>query len=143
MHRMQTVAKFVFASLIAAGLGVQSPQAEEKKEEYVSTAEVKTLLQKPLPGVTGKAITILDATVPPNWVGGRHYHSGPVYVVVKEGAFRIDQDGKPPQIIESGEAFEEPIGTSMQAMNPSASKASRFLLIQVNDEGEPLMYKSD
>lgn len=145
MKPFQTTAKLALAGAIVAGaIGVQALQAEEKekKQEYVSTAEVKTLVKEPLPGIAGKILTILDAKVPPNWLGGRHYHSGPVFVVVQEGAFRIDVDGKPPHTINAGEAYVEPIGTPMLARNPSSSELARFLVIQVTNEGEPLMYKS-
>jgi quercetin dioxygenase-like cupin family protein len=145
MKRLATGLSLTLAGSIAAGaLGVQSLHAQEKKkEEYVSTAEIKTLVQKPLPEMEGKQITILDVTAQPGWTGGRHYHSGPVFVVVKEGAFTIEVDGKPQHTIKAGEVYEEPIGTPMLAKNLNTAEPTKFLVIQVSNAGEPLMYKSE
>jgi quercetin dioxygenase-like cupin family protein len=145
MKRLAAGLSLALAGSIAAGaLGVQALYAQEKKkEEYVSTAEIKTLVQKPLPEMEGKQITILDVTAPPGWTGGRHYHSGPVFVVVKEGAFTIEVDGKPQHTIKAGEAYEEPIGTPMLAKNLNTAEPAKFLVIQVSNAGEPLMYKAE
>jgi quercetin dioxygenase-like cupin family protein len=145
MKRLATGLSLALAGSIAAGtLGVQAPDAQEKKkEEYVSTAEIKTLVQKPLPEMEGKQIAILDVTAPPGWTGGRHYHSGPVFVVVKEGAFTIEVDGKPQHTIKAGEVYEEPIGTPMLAKNLNTAEPAKFLVIQLSNAGEPLMYKAE
>jgi quercetin dioxygenase-like cupin family protein len=135
---------FVLIEAIAASaFGAFGVSAQEKKEVYVPAADVKTLLDKPLPGVEGQHVTILHGTFPTGWVGGKHYHSGPVYVYVLEGSFTVDEQGKPRQTITAGQLYEEPIGTSMQARNISASEPLKILLFQVNRHGEPLAYKAE
>ena len=130
---------------LALAVAINGPalHAAEKKEVYVSSAEQKTLLEKPLPGVEGKQMTIIHATVPPGWIGGKHHHTGPVYVYVLDGSFTIEEAGKARQTFKAGELYEEPIGTPMQARNMSASEPLRFLVIQVSRPGEPLMYKAE
>jgi quercetin dioxygenase-like cupin family protein len=76
-------------------------------------------------------------------VGGRHYHTGPVYVYVLEGRFTVDEQGKPRQTFTAGQLYEEPIGTPMQARNISASEPLKVLLFQVHGHGEPLAYKAE
>ena len=130
-------------AIAASAFGAFAVSAQEKKEAYVPTAEVKTLLDKPLPGVEGQQVTVLHGTFPPGWLGGRHYHSGPVYVYVLEGSFTVDEQGKPRQTITAGQLYEEPIGTPMQARNVNTSQPLKILLFQVNRHGEPLAYKAD
>src|SRR5262245_27429228 len=135
---------FVLIEAIAAGaFGGLGVSAQEKKEVYVPTADVKTLLDKPLPGVERQQVTILYGAFPAGWVGGMHYHSGPVYVYVLEGSFTVDEQGKPRQTITAGQLYEEPIGKPMQARNISASQPLKILLFQVNRQGEPLAYKAE
>jgi quercetin dioxygenase-like cupin family protein len=143
MHKVTIGASLILAAGIAAAIGGQVPYAAEKKEVYVSTAELTTLLDKALPGVDGMQITIVHGTVPPGWVGGKHYHTGPVYVYVLEGSFAIEEQGKPPQTFKAGELYQEPIGTPMQARNMSTSEPTKILAIQVNRQGEPMMYKAE
>src|SRR5262245_26568029 len=99
----------VIAAIAAGAFAAFEASAQEKKEVYVPSADVKTLHDKPLPGVAGKRVTILHGAFPADWVGGRHFHAGPVYVYVLEGAFTVDEQGKPRQTITAGQLYEEPI----------------------------------
>jgi quercetin dioxygenase-like cupin family protein len=121
-----------------------SVHAQRKtKEEYKSTAEIKTLLQEPVPGVEGKQLTILHVKAPPEWVGGKHYHTGPVYVFVLKSPFTVDEAGKGTQVFETGQVYEEPIGQPMQARNTDAGEPMEMLVVQISNPGEPLMYKAE
>ena len=132
----------VLVTAIAAGaIGAHVVSAQEKKEVYLPTADLKTLVEKPLHGIDGKHVTIVHGVFPVGWVGGRHYHTGPVYVYVIEGSFTVDEQGKPRQTFTAGQLYEEPIGTPMQARNISTSERLRILLFQVHAHGEPLAYK--
>jgi quercetin dioxygenase-like cupin family protein len=90
---------------------------------YVTTAERNVLVEKSLPGVEGKIISINRVKRPPKWVGGKHYHSGPTYVYVLEGTFTVEKKGKPAQTFGAGELYEETMGNPMQAFNKSADGA--------------------
>jgi quercetin dioxygenase-like cupin family protein len=114
---------------------------QNTKEEYKSTAEIKTLLQEPVPGVEGKQVTIMHVKAPPEWIGGKHYHTGPVYVYVLKGPFTVDEAGKGTQVFEAGQVYEEPIGQPMQAKNTNAGEPMEMLVVQISNKGEPLMYK--
>ena len=63
-------------AIAASAFGAFEVSAQEKKEAYVPAADVKTLLDKQLPGVEGQQVTILHGAFPAGWVGGMHYHSG-------------------------------------------------------------------
>jgi quercetin dioxygenase-like cupin family protein len=137
-----SLALVLMAAITASAIGVLAVSAQEKKEVYVPTADLKTLVDnKPLHGVDGKHVTILHGAFPAGWLGGRHYHTGPVYVYVLEGSFTIDEQGKSRQTFTVGQLYEEPIGTPMQARNISTSEQLKVLLFQVHGQGEPLAYK--
>jgi hypothetical protein len=85
----------------------------------------------------------LYAAEKPGWVGGKHYHTGPVYVYILEGSFATDEQGKERQTLKAGELYREPIGTPMQARNPNPSEPLKILVFQVGPKGEPLMIKVD
>ncbi len=131
---------FGLAAVIVAALSVN---AEEKKEEYVSKAERTTLSEKPLRGVEGEMISINRLKLPAGFVGGKHYHSGPVYVYIQKGTFKVEEEGGLVKTFKAGELYEEPVGKTMQAFNKSADEPIHLLVIQVYGKGEPLMYKAE
>jgi quercetin dioxygenase-like cupin family protein len=139
--------RVLWASLVGttAALWLSAPvHAQQKtKEEYKSTAEITTLLQEPVPGVEGKQLTILHVKAPPEWVGGKHYHTGPVYVYILNGPFTVDEAGKGTQVFEAGQVYEEPIGQPMQARNADAGEPMEMLVVQISNPGEPLMYEAE
>jgi quercetin dioxygenase-like cupin family protein len=67
----------------------------------------------------------------------------PVYVYVLEGAFTVDEQGRPHQTFKAGELYAEPIGTAMQAGNLSTSEPMKLLVIQVTPKCERPMYKAE
>jgi quercetin dioxygenase-like cupin family protein len=131
----------LITGITASTLGFLGVSAQEKKEPYLPTAALQTLVEKPLHGVDGKQVTILHGSFPAGWVGGKHYHTGPVYVYVLEGSFTVEEQGKPRQTFTAGQLYEEPIGTPMQARNIGTSEQLRILLFQVHAPGEPLAYR--
>jgi quercetin dioxygenase-like cupin family protein len=131
----------VAGGLIAASMGGQETLAAEK-EAYVSPgADKTTLINESLHGVKARIMTIDRHTMPAGWVGGKHYHTGPVYVYVLEGSFTIDEQGKERRTFKAGELYKEPIGAPMQARNLNASEPLKLLVFQVTPKGEPLMVK--
>jgi quercetin dioxygenase-like cupin family protein len=130
--------------IVIGALGVHTLAAQEKKEVYVPPgAEKRALVNEPLHGVADRIITVDQYTVPAGWVGGKHYHTGPVYVYVLEGSFTMDEQGMERHTFGAGELYKEPIGTPMQARNLNTSAPLKLLVFQVTPKGEPLVYKAD
>ena len=127
----------------AVALITHTALAQEQKEEYVSTAETNVLVEEALAGAEGKIVSINHFKMPAEWVGGKHYHSGPTYVYVLQGTLTIEEDGKPVQTFAAGDLYVEPIGNPMQAFNKSADEPIELLVFQVQNEGEPLMYQAE
>lgn len=137
------ISLMVAGGLMAAVIAGPDARATEK-EAYVSPgAGKKTLVNEPLHGVEAQIVTIDHLTVPPGWIGGKHYHSGPVYVYVLEGSFTIDEQGKERRTLKAGDLYKEPIGVTMQARNLNASEPLKILVFQVTPEGEPQMVKAE
>lgn len=135
---------FHLGLLAATALFPQAARAEEKKDVYVTpNAQKKSLVNEALHGAPEKQVTIDHYVLPAGWVGGKHYHAGPVYVYVLEGVLAMDEQGKPRQMFRAGDVYVEPIGVAMQGRNPSASASTKILVIQVTPKGEPLMYKAE
>jgi quercetin dioxygenase-like cupin family protein len=91
----------------------------------------------------GKIFSINHFTLPPEYVGGKHYHPGPTYLYVLKGTLTVEEEGKPTRTLETGQVFEETIGSPHRSSNQSADEPVEVLMIQVHNEGEPLMYQAE
>jgi quercetin dioxygenase-like cupin family protein len=132
---------FALPALIALTLaGVGDANAGE--QEYKPKATVTSLIETPLAGVKGKTVIIKHFEVPPGFVGGKHFHPGPVFVYVLEGAITIDTEATGRQTIKAGQLYQEPIGSVMQGRNLSTTDPAKFVVFQVGDEGKPMMIKA-
>jgi hypothetical protein len=121
---------FVLLAVLAVALtGLQDTSAGE--QEYKPKAKATSLLETPLAGVKGKS-----------FVGGKHFHPGPVFVYVLEGELTIDTEGTGRQTIKAGQLYQEPIRSVMQGRNLSTTDATKIVVFQVGDEGKPMMIKA-
>lgn len=141
MRRAARVLPWAIAIVVgASSIGLVYAQ---QKQEYVPRAETKKLVETALHGVAGKKVTIVQFKLSPEWMGGKHYHTGPVFVYVAKGALTIEEAGKPQQTFRAGQLYVEPIGQTMRGRNLSTKEAAEIVVFQVHGEGEPLMYKAD
>jgi quercetin dioxygenase-like cupin family protein len=107
-------------------------------QEY-APGEREQLVQDALPGVEGHDIAIQRVTFPGGWSSQKHTHAGPVYVYVLDGAFEVEIEGAEPRILSAGDLVAEPQDAPMVARNTSQEDPVTILLIQVSEEGRPLM----
>ncbi len=129
------------AAAVALGLfGVQSARAAE--QEYKPKEKATELIQEALPGVAGTKVIIKRFDLPPGHVGGKHFHPGPVYVYVVEGALTIETEGEGTRTISAGELYKEPLGRTMRARNLTTNDWLKIVVFQVGDEGKPMMIKA-
>ena len=123
-------------------LGFAGLQTADAQQEYVTKARVKTLYQAPLPGVEGKEMIVKHFAIPPEFVGGKHLHPGPVWVYVLEGVLTVELDGET-KTFSAGELYPEDIDAAMTGKNLSASDDLEILVFQVGDIGKPMMIKAE
>lgn len=143
MRRIAIAMSFLVMTCLMTQVTESNAAAVTKKEEYKSPGSImKLLLKEPLHGVKGEDITILHVAFPPGWVGGQHYHTGPVYVYVLNGTFVVHEKGKDPKTLSAGTLYREPIGNPMEAHNASTSEEADILVMQIGPKGEPLMVKT-
>ncbi len=140
----QAFLHLAFSLIFLAVCGLVYPVASwaQEREEYVTTGEVTTVLQDSLFAIEGKEVNILMTEFPPGWVGGRHYHTGDVFVYVLEGTFVVDVEGEERQTFGPGQVYHEALNRVMQARNLSTAEPTKILVFQVGDKGELLMIKA-
>ncbi len=149
MH--QTLCSFMitlYLGIALAAISSQSLLAEEnkesgKKEEYKSTAKQTEILQDDLAMIDGKEVNIIAIEFPPGWVGEKHYHTGDVFVYVREGTFVVDVEGEGRKSFSPGKVYHEAVNKVMQARNGSQTSPTKVFLFQVGNKGEPLMIKAE
>ncbi len=136
--------KHLLSTAMAAAMvmGMTGLYPANAQQEYIPTATAKTLYQAPLPGVEGKEVIIKHFDIPPGFVGGRHFHPGPVYVYVLEGELTVETEGKT-ETYRAGQLYPEPLNSVMQGKNLSASDDLELVVFQVGDIGKPMMIKAD
>ena len=120
-----------------------STGSEKQKQEYVSTAKAKPLLTDELQAFPGMEVQVVEYELAPGWVGGRHYHTGDVFVYVQEGEFVVDLDGEGRKTFGPGQVYHEAVNVKMTARNGKTDKPTKILLFQVGNKAEPLMIKAD
>ncbi len=110
--------------------------------EYKPKAEVTKLLRVPLAGVEGKEVVIKHFSLPPGFVGGKHFHPGPVFVYVLEGELTVETDAGI-ETISAGKIYREELRQTMRGKNLSTTDAAKIVVFQVGDEGKPMMIKAE
>ena len=118
--------------------GIAGLPAAAVAQSY-APGEREQLVQGALPGIEGYDIAIQRVTFPEGWTGERHTHAGPVYVYVLEGSFEVEVEGTESQTLSAGDLIAEPRDAPMIARNASGTDPVTILLIQVSEEGRPLM----
>ncbi len=138
------LSKCVLGTALAAAIvvGGAVSHSANAQQEYVPKAKVNTLHQAPLPGVEGKEVIIKHFALPPEFVGGRHSHPGPVYVYVLEGELTVQTEGGT-KSYKAGQLYPEELNSVMQGKNLSGSDDLELVVFQVGDIGKPMMIKAD
>ncbi len=101
------------------------------------------------PGFTRKVLQEADLSVPghqavtaivdfePGATAARHTHFGEEIGYVIEGSLVVDQEGKPPVTMNTGQAFVVPAGTVHGATNKTSGR-TRILSTYIVEKGKPL-----
>lgn len=84
-------------------------------------------------------IQVLTATIAPGQATPFHTHRFPVTIMVVEGAFTLEMEGRPPTVVKAGQAFIEPPNVHMTGYNRSATEPMRVVIFYVGDPGAPFL----
>ena len=123
-------------------LGLAGFTATQAQQEYVPKVTVTELHQGELPGMDGKEMVVKHFAIPPGYVGGKHFHPGPVFVYVLEGELTVETEAGT-QSFGAGELYPEELHTVMQGKNLSTSDDLEILVFQVGEIGKPMMVKAE
>lgn len=133
--------KLAASVLLVFGLATFSTMLEAYAGEYKSKAQKKVLIKDSLGAIAGKEANIIRFDLPPGHVGGRHYHTGDVFVYIQEGSLTINVNGKK-QVFKAGEVYHEKPNVAMVASNEMTSGKTTLVVFQVGNQGEPIMMKA-
>lgn len=111
-------------------------------EEYKSKADKAKLMSGPLAAFEGMEANIVRIELPPGYQGGRHYHTGDVFVYVEAGRFTVETDGRS-RTFTAGEVYHETPNVPMVARNGSSSEGATVVVFQVGEIGDPIMMKAE
>lgn len=141
MQYANKVWKLVLVVAFALGAFAMSSPEAGAQTEYKPKVNATTLADAPLIGVAGRKVIIKHFEIPPGYVGGKHFHSGQVFVYVLEGEITVEMEGDAPLTLKPGELFQEPLGRVMLGKNLSADDAVKIVVFQIGEEGKPMMVK--
>ena len=82
-------------------------------------------------------IRVLSATLKPGDKTAFHSHRFPVTVYILEGTFTLEMEGRPPVIVNAGQAMVEPPNVKMTGYNRSATDSTRVVIFYVSDPDTP------
>ena len=97
----------------------------------------RTVLQQADLSVPGREAVTAVAELQPGAAAGRHTHPGEEVGYVLEGTVLVEQDGKPAQTLNAGQAFLIPAGMIHNATNKGTG-AARILATYIVEKGKPV-----
>ena len=77
------------------------------------------------------------ADFPAGSVAPRHFHPGPEFIYILEGALTLQEDGKEPHTLKQGETMFNPAKRVHVGTNPSTSAPTKALVFLVVEKGQP------
>ena len=92
-----------------------------------------------MPTGVRQEIKVLRASFKPGDRTVFHSHRFPVTVVVLEGVFTLEMEGRPTVAVRAGEAFVEPPDVRMTGFNRSATDGLRVVIFYVSDPDVPFL----
>jgi quercetin dioxygenase-like cupin family protein len=103
--------------------------------------KVAPLLEKSLPGIPGKAGSVLLVEYPPGGADPVHRHNASVFVYVLEGEIVMQVRGGKEVHYKPGDTFYEgPNDIHLVGRNASSEKPAKFLAFFVKDTKNPFVF---
>ncbi|WP_165585605.1 cupin domain-containing protein [Roseococcus sp. SYP-B2431] len=128
---MRLAVPLFVASAAMAPAGEQAP------------AQPELLLRETIAGMPRgerQEVQVLAATIAPGQSTIFHTHSFPVTVVVLEGTFTLDLQGRGTVTVPAGRSMIEPPNVPMTGHNRSATEPARVIIFYVADPGTPFLH---
>jgi quercetin dioxygenase-like cupin family protein len=123
------------ARAILAQSNPHAPAASNQDEPIKRTV----LFRGDLEGVPGKEIVVFIADLAPAAVGSKHYHPGPEFFYVLEGALAHEPEGGSPHMMKAGAFGSNPNKGIHLIRNPSMTDRARAIDFLVAEKGQPIV----
>jgi quercetin dioxygenase-like cupin family protein len=144
---MQSYHKLGVALLAATtitSLSLNAAVAQSNQPGSPSTAleepiKRTVLFRGNLEGVEGKEIVIFIAELAPGAVGSKHYHPGPEFFYVLEGALAHEPEGGPEHMMKLGDFGANPNRSVHTIRNPSTTARAKAIDFLISEKGQPLV----
>lgn len=139
-----TMIRVVAIITAMAGMSAMGWAGEKKRSEYTAPTDEKTVLHKQETLASGDDLeaNVIRFKFPPGYKGGRHYHTGDLFVYVQSGTLTVETAAGR-QSFKSGELYYETPNQPMLARNLSADEDTVVIVFQVGKKGEPIMIRTD
>ena len=129
----------VASAFLVGNFGTQDVQAQSQKAQ-APKAKSTSLVRVPLAGVEGMDVIIKRFEFPANFVGGKHWHPGPVFVYVLEGELTVETDNGL-ETIKAGEVYAETPRVAMRAKNLSTTSPVKTVAFLIGKNNKPFKVK--
>ena len=128
-----------FASCALCGITefVAAEASAQGTPPAASSGVTRKILSKSDGPAAGYETLLVEATIEPGVVVGRHTHPGVESAYVLEGGFELPIQGQPTKMIKPGDAFQIPPETPHAGGKPPEAK-SRLIITYVVEKGKPL-----
>jgi quercetin dioxygenase-like cupin family protein len=123
------------ARAILAPSNPPAPAASNQDEPIKRTV----LFRGDLEGVPGKEIVVFIADLAPAAVGSKHYHPGPEFFYVLEGALAHEPEGGSPHMMKAAAFGSNPNKGIHLIRNPSMTDRARAIDFLVAEKGQPIV----
>lgn len=125
------------AVALAGAIGTSFLYARE--ESAPPKVEAQHILTTPVAGVPGKEVDIQVYTFPPGAAVPWHIHPGAQeFEYEVEGTLMIEEEGKPPLALKTGESFHLAPDVVHRGWNPSKTEAAKIYVVRIKPVGAPL-----
>ena len=132
--------RLVCAIALAAAMAGLPPRPAAAQE--TGLARPHSVLREVVAGMPRgerQEVQVLTASFRPGDRTVFHTHRFPVTVLVLEGTFTLELEGRPTVTVRAGEAFVEPPDIRMTGFNRSTTDALRVVIFYVGDPGQPFL----
>lgn len=133
-HRIiATVGAVALAGLLGMGLLFAREEAPPPK------VEAQHVLTVPVAGDPGKEVDIQIYTFPPGSSVPWHIHPGAQeFEYELEGTLMLEEKGKPPRALKTGETFHLAPDVVHRGWNPSKTEPAKIYVVRIKPVGAPL-----
>jgi quercetin dioxygenase-like cupin family protein len=122
-------------ALVSVMLALAIPalaQDRIKELDKGSSTREQVLTERLAIGGEAREARVNVATFEPKTAGAWHVHPAPVYVYVLQGTLTFESEGKPPRVVQAGQAVSEDLNTRMRVVN-YGNELAKTVVFQISE----------